>query len=554
MRGSTMGMLARSLPVAIIGVGIGIWIATQTSAVASRENPYKWFDPLFEVHQLVSDRFVSEPDQKELQQSAIEGMLEALHDEYTTYIPHVDIAEFNKNIRGEYVGIGSVVRYEEPYTVIVTPMDGSPSLRAGLRPGDKILEVNGQDMKGLGSQAVVDVLTGEPGTDVTITLERDGEPYEVTITRADIVTKTVAGIHRDGEQWDYLLDDESGVGYLRVTSFGAETPDEFADALDALEENDVRGLIIDLRFNPGGLLRSAILMSDMFLNDGVIVSTKGRAYPEQVARATRRQKMINIPIVVLLNRQSASASEVFAGALKDNGRAVVVGTRSFGKGLTQSVIDLPSGAGQLKLTESYYYGPSGRMINREDGASEWGVDPTPGFFVPMTDSAYIAMLNARADADVIRQDGDEDPLAYEEGESTRQWLLRVYEDVQLASALEALELRFEDDEWVGVGDEEDTFAAQRESLVQIRRTRNRLLRELERIDETITALSSDVPEDEADAQSLIPDAVALQDGHLEIFDAEGNLVSTLRITGEGLERWLEDAPVESQESATPEQE
>jgi carboxyl-terminal processing protease len=540
--------------VAIIGVGFGIWIATQTTAVASRENPYQWFDPIFEVHQLVSDRFVSEPDQTELQKAAIEGMLEALDDQYTSYIPQVDIAEFNKSVRGEYVGIGSVVRYEEPYTVVVTPMDGSPSLRAGLRPGDKILEVNGEDMKGLGSQAVVDVLTGEPGTDVHIRLDRDGEPYEVTITREDIVTKTVAGIRRDGERWDFMLDDESRVGYVRVNSFGAETPQEFEDALESLENKDVQGVIIDLRFNPGGLLRSAIVMADMFLNDGVIVSTKGRAYPEQVARATRRQTMVSTPIVILMNRQSASASEVFAGALKDNGRAVVVGTRSFGKGLTQSVIDLPSGAGQLKLTESYYYGPSGRMINREEGAAEWGVDPTPGFFVPMTDSAYIAMLNARADADVIRQEGDEDPLAVEEDETTREWLMRVFEDVQLASALEAFELRFEGDDWVPVGDEEDTFAAERESLVQIRRSRNRLLRELERIDETIAALSSDVPEDEADAQSLIPDSVALANGHLEIFDAEGNLVSSLRITGEGLERWLEDAPVESEEAGSPESE
>jgi carboxyl-terminal processing protease len=545
MRAPRFGILLKTLPVAIVAFAGGVWIATQTTADASRQNPYKWFDPLFEVHQLISDRFVNEPDQEELQEGAIEGMIEALDDQYTEFIPTVSIPDFNKSVRGEYVGIGSVVRYEEPYTVIVTPMDGSPSLHAGIRPGDKILEVDGESMKGLGSQAVVDRLTGKPGTEVTISLERDAESFEVTLTRQEIITKTVAGIRRIGEHWDFMLDDEQKFGYVRVSSFGAETPEEFAEALDSLADRDVKGLILDLRFNPGGLLRSSIMMADMFLNEGVIVSTKGRAYPEQIAKATRRQKLKGVPLVILLNRQSASASEVLSGALKDNERAITLGTRSFGKGLTQSVIDLPSGAGQLKLTESYYYGPSGRMINHEKGAAQWGVDPTQGFFVPMTDSAYIAMLNARSDADVIRLPGDENPIIRNENETTKDWLLRVYEDNQLASALEALELRRDNNEWVAVGDPEDEFAAQRESLVQVRRSRNRLLRELERIDKSIASLSADVPEEEADEESLLPDSVTLANGRLEVYDADGNLISSLRITGEGLERWLEDAPVES---------
>ena len=154
MRTSKLCVIAKAVPVAVAAFALGVWVSTQTTAGASRENPYQWFDPLFEVHQLVSDRFVNEPNQQELQEGAIEGMLEALSDQYTEFIPSVSIADFNKSVRGEYVGIGSVVRYEEPYTVIVTPMDGSPSLRAGLRPGDKILEVDGEDVKGLGSQAV----------------------------------------------------------------------------------------------------------------------------------------------------------------------------------------------------------------------------------------------------------------------------------------------------------------------------------------------------------------------------------------------------------------
>jgi len=545
---SAAGLVVGALVGAVLAP-IGLAPSAKAQAGAQREqasNPYAWFDPIIDVHRLITDRYVQPPDMGDLQQGAIDGMIESLDDPYTEFVPAVDLADFNKDLRGEYVGIGALVRYEDGYTTIVTPLDGSPALEAGLRPGDRIVEVNGTDAAGMNADGVVRLLTGEPGTIATIRVERDGERFALDVERRDIVQRTVAGIRRMADNgWDYMLDDAGGVGYLRLSQFNAQSPDEMRAALEAMQKQDVRGVILDLRFNPGGQLRSAIEIADMFLTSGVIVTTKGRAYSDQTASASAETVLPETPLVVLLNRGSASASEVLAGALKDNDRAIVLGTRSFGKGVTQGVFNLPSGAGQLKITEQHYYGPSGKMINREPGAADWGIDPNPGFVVPMTDREYSAMMNARAETDIIRRDGDaEDPTRQREDETVNAWIMRAFDDPQLAAAVEAVRLRLDEGEWAPVREDAAGDDSAAEAYAQALRFRDRLMRELERTEDTIDALATGVNTDEADEASILPDDAVLEGGRVEITNAAGEVVATLRITGEGLERWLADAPVE----------
>ncbi|MFG0275233.1 MAG: S41 family peptidase [Phycisphaerales bacterium] len=546
------GLLVGAAVAVLVPVGVAQQAGAQRSGNAS--NPYAWFDPLIDVHRLITDRYVDMPDMAALQKGAIDGMIQSLEDPYTEFVPAADLAEFNKELRGEYVGIGALVRFEDGYTTIVTPLDGSPALEAGLRPGDRIVTVDGTDAAGMNADGVVALLTGEPNTRVALTVERDGERIDLEIERRDIVQRTVAGIRRDADnEWDYMLDDEARVGYVRLTQFNAQSPDEMRAALESLRDRGVRSLILDLRFNPGGQLRSAIEIADMFLTSGVIVTTKGRAYTDQSASAGAETVLPETPLIVMLNRGSASASEVLSGALKDNGRAVVLGTRSFGKGVTQGVFNLPSGAGQIKITEQHYYGPSGKMINREPGAADWGIDPTEGFVVPMNDREYAAMLAARRETDIIRRDGDAaDPTQPQAGESLNEWIMRAYDDPQLAAAVEAAHLRVDTGEWVPVREEaEGDDASAAESYAQTLRYRDRLLRELERTEDAIAALQANIDVDAADARSVLPDDADLEGGRVQVFDAAGNVVANLRITGEGLERWLTDAPVERDDAEAP---
>jgi len=277
-------------------------------------------------------------------------------------------------------------------------------------------------------------------------------------------------------------------------------------------------------------------------------TARGRAVPDQTFYAEADGTIPDVPLAVLLNRRSASASEVVAGALVDHGRAIVVGTRSFGKGSVQDVVPLPSGAGQLKLTVQRYYGPSGRSIHREDKSTEWGIDPTPGFYVPMTDEEYNRMLRIRTDRDVIRgRAPSNNPEQREAGVSISEWVVEAYADKQLAAAVEAVQLRLERGEWTPTGEITGETEVQLVELQRMQEARQRLIRELERIDRRVESLGEGGKDDEADARSLLPDDAALEGGRLEVYDADGNRLTTLRITGEGLERWLVDAPVEKQD-------
>lgn len=541
-------------------------------AAADRATDYALFDPLIDIHHLLSRHFFQNLDDdrlKDMQLGAINGMLDVLDDPYTEFIPNEDIDDFDKVVRGEYAGIGAQVDSKDGYLRIVTPMEDSPAYRAGIEADDLVVAVDGKGVFGMATDPIIDRLTGEPGTTVRLTVQRvggeadqpmearpasayervDNEPdppagsvrFDIELVRQKIVTSTVKGIHRVGDRWSYFIDPERKIGYIRVTQFTEGTLPELEAALRTMIDGGMRGLILDLRFNGGGALRAAIEMADLFLKEGTIVSTKGRTTREDRAIAQEDGTLPDFPMIVVLNGQSASASEVVSGALADNGRAVILGERSFGKGIVQALYRLPSGTGQLKVTEQYYYLPSGRCLHRLDDSSEWGVDPTPGFYVPMTIPEQRAMLRIRRDEEIIRN-GEPDPDK-ESKWSDPQWILDYLKDAQLSAATLAMRGKLDSGEWVPTGQEAPKGTLERAELEREERTREYYVRALSRTEKRIAALSSGAAEPVQPVADLIPGQIDLTGGKVEIRDKDGNLITTLRITDSDLEAWLEDAPV-----------
>jgi len=449
------------LDLALVGV-LAVAVLGSTIALTSRaDDDYAFFDPLIDIKYLLDTRYVKDLDDDELQNGAIRGMLEVVGDPYTAYVPGRARGDFEKELLGEYAGIGAQITIRDGWLTIVTPLDDSPAFRAGVMADDRVVEIEGESTMDITGDEAVDRLTGEPGTVVNIVVERDGVRIPIEITRERIKTRSAKGLTRDPEdpdaqEWRYFLDEQRGIAYLRLTQFTPQCSEEIAEALremGATEGGRVNGLIFDVRWNPGGVLEEAIRIADLFLDDGVIVSTDGRSFPERIVEATvGRETFGDFPIVMLINDTSASASEVLAGALVENDRAIALGTRTFGKGSVQSVINLPStdDGAQLKLTEQLYYLPSGRSIHRLDDSAEWGVDPTPGFYVPIDDREELELFNARRDKEIIR--GGED-LAETEEWSNPTWIIETMRDRQLALALEALQVRIDEGEWRPTGEE-----------------------------------------------------------------------------------------------------
>jgi carboxyl-terminal processing protease len=277
----------------------------------------------------------------------------------------------------------------------------------------------------------------------------------------------------DDQSWDYMLDPKRKIGYIRLTQFSEHTAEDFKAALESLVKQHAKGVILDLRFNPGGLLDAAVAVSDMFLPAGKrIVSTKGRTVPEEVRMSTDQDIMLTEPLVVLVNQGSASAAEIVSGALLDNQRAQLVGVRTFGKGSVQQVHALGMEAGSLnpgqpqsalKLTNAYYYLPNGRNIHRRPNKDTWGVDPNDGFYVPMDTDEIRKMITVRREGDVIhRKEKGHDNL-----DITPDWIQQQMADKQLAAGFKAMVGKLDTGNWpvVGLNDvQAHELAARRESL------------------------------------------------------------------------------------------
>lgn len=347
------------------------------SAIANVSSDYTLFDPIIDVCDLIEKYYVRQVDNEELLAGAINGLLHEL-DMHCEYIPAEQVDEFQKLTSGTYEGIGIGIGTQNDALKVISPFEGSPAHKAGLRAGDIILEVNEQETKGWSDTQAVQELTGPADTDVKLKILRsDNSEKEITITRKSITVPTVKGWRRnsiDGA-WDYLLDDQEKIGYIRLTQFTAEAVDDFRRAVQATLDADALAVILDLRSNPGGLMSSAIAMVDSLIDIGTIVSTRGAHSADQVEKATSSGTFPHFPLVVLINKGSASASEIVAGALQDNNRAIIIGQRSWGKGSVQRIFKLPNSGAALKITTDYYYLPNGRCVHKLPKATQWGVDP-----------------------------------------------------------------------------------------------------------------------------------------------------------------------------------
>jgi len=333
-----------------------------------------------------------------------EGMLEEL-DKFSSMVWPEEVTDFQKRMTGNFFGVGIQITKEpdEPLRV-VTPLPGSPALQAGVKAGDLIIGVDGQDTRKQSLDDLVKAIMGEKGTKVRLTLKRAGvrEPIDVDIVRDEIRIRTVKGWRREADgEWDFAIDKEGMIGYVRVTQFTGQTGADIAAILDRMRQEGVRSVVLDMRFNPGGLLDAAVTVADEFLDRGVIVSTKGRNAPLRAKEAAEDGKYLQGDLVVLINQASASAAEIVSGALKDWRRGILVGERTYGKGSVQNVIPIRRRRALLKLTTAYYYLPSGRLLHRADGATDWGVEPDVA--VHLTPKQLRRWLEIRRKTDLIQE-------------------------------------------------------------------------------------------------------------------------------------------------------
>ncbi len=371
-----------------------------------------------------------------------DGAMEKLDPFSAVIWPH-ERAEFDKTMRGTFGGVGIMIGLESGKLQVISPLEDTPAFRAGIQPGDVITAIDGVSALNISIDEAVHKIMGKPGTQVVLKIKRGNDPAkEYPLTRDVIKVSSVKGVERQDEdpsKWNFMLDPDSKIGYIRITGFQDDTADELRDALTQLKSDGMRGLILDLRFNPGGLLRAAVDISDMFIPQGVIVSTRGRSAEAKEYKWTARNDTVvspTMPVVVLVNQYSASASEIFSGAMRDLHRGLIIGHRSFGKGSVQNLIGIGSEmagadttAAEMKLTMAYYYLPDGENLHRRDGAKEWGVDPNVS--VDMTQDQLIELRKEQRDSDVIRAAGS----------STQPTTQAASSDTQLDTALLMLRLQ-----------------------------------------------------------------------------------------------------------------
>ena len=380
------------LMAALGGTLAGALITTQfagpliAETAGKTSSVYEQLDLFGDVFERIRSQYVEEPDNQKLMEAAINGMLTSL-DPHSSYMNAADFADMQVQTKGEFGGLGIEVTQEDGYVKVVSPIDGTPADKAGIQTGDIITQVNGKTVLGLTMDQAVDMMRGPIGSEVVITVVRKGvpDPFDVSIIRETIKVAAVKG----------RLVGETVV--LRITSFTDQTYSGLqAELKKAVDEagglDKVNGFVLDLRNNPGGLLTQAIDVSDAFLNEGEIVSTRGRS-PQDNERfnAIAGDLAEGKPVVVLINGGSASASEIVAGALQDHRRAIVVGTKSFGKGSVQTIIPV-RGDGAMRLTTARYYTPSGRSIQA------LGVMPDIVVNQPPIDPAKVAAVDAAKDA------------------------------------------------------------------------------------------------------------------------------------------------------------
>ena len=405
---------------------------------ASKDGPLDYLDLLLALNRVLdaSERTVKIPSGV-LAMEFADGLLGGL-DAFSSAIWPSHVEQFRKLTKGHFTGVGIQVAKEpgEPLRVMA-PMAGTPAFRAGIKMGDLIVAVDGAETRTMTIDAVIDRIIGKKGTTVVLRIERKGvaKPFDVPIVRDKINILTIKGwrINAKGE-WDFLIDADSKIGYIRVARFTEQTSGDLDKALKQLVQQDAESIILDFRLNPGGLLRQATRMANEFVPGGQIVMTQGRQVRRSRVNADWTGDFLRGDLIVLVDEYTASASEIVAGALADMDRAIVIGQRSFGKGSVQQVLNVspPPNQALLKLTAAYYYvGPSEKLVHRKEGADEWGV--SPDIEVQMTPGQMKRWLDIRQRTDLLHE-VNADIL---EGDLAAQ----LDADLQLTTALTLLRLK-----------------------------------------------------------------------------------------------------------------
>ncbi len=410
-------------------------VVSNIQAQEINSETYKQLNLFGDVFERVRAEYVDEVTDKELIKAAVNGMLTDL-DPHSSYLDEDDFKDMRVQTKGEFGGLGIEVTMEDGLVKVVSPIDDTPAYRAGMESGDLITHINDKPVMGLTLSEAVEQMRGKVGTEIIITVRREGvEPFDVKIIRDIIKIRSVR--HRI----------EGNVGYIRITTFNAQTQPGLEKAIKEIKKergDKLIGYVLDLRNNPGGLLDQAVSVSDSFLESGDIVSTKGRHEADnQVEKATSGDLANGLPIVVLVNGGSASASEIVAGALQDHHRAIVMGTKTFGKGSVQTILSLGE-HGAMRLTTARYYTPSGRSIQAK------GIDPDI-----IVETAKIEKIDAKfgTEADLkgaLENTGDVSEKAKEEekkskasskednNENTEKEKTDKLNDYQLARAIDLL--------------------------------------------------------------------------------------------------------------------
>lgn len=413
-------------------------VAPASAAKTDKSEIYRLLELFGDVFERVRSDYVEETSEEELVEAAIQGMLQSL-DPHSSYLNKKTFKDMRVQTKGEFGGLGIEVTMEGGYVKVVSPIDDTPAFRSGIEPGDLITHLDGKAVQGLTLSQAVEKMRGKIGTDIVLTVRRkDVQPLTITITRDKIRIRSVRSRVEDD------------IGYVRITNFSEQTKKGVTKSIAKLREeigDDIRGFVIDLRNNPGGLLDQAVSVSDAFLDRGEIVSTRGRESDNaQRFHARPGDLATGLPIVVLINGGSASASEIVAGALQDHKRAIILGTRSFGKGSVQTIIPLGA-SGAMKLTTQRYFTPSGRSIQAK------GIDPD--ILVEQSKVEPLRRGPSRKEADLRRslkneesktpaeeKDGDKaDEKGAEDDEKTNETEAKKPErpfDYQLVRALDLI--------------------------------------------------------------------------------------------------------------------
>jgi len=422
----------------ILFVGLALCLACYFNA--ARYRPGR--DVAYAID-IITDSYVDPISQADLKQAAMQGMLESL-DPHSSFVSEKSLGRFNEIFEQRFAGLGVQVEGPpiRPAITVITTLFNSPAFRAGLMPGDLIVQVDGIDVRSMDTSEVSKKISGTVGSEVLLGIDRSGERLNIQATREFVDVESVTGDRRRADgTWDFQLQSAPQIAYIHSDLFGEKTAREIQSALESLE-GKIDAVILDLRDNGGGLLQAAIEVCDLFLDEGRIVSTQGRRQTSIESIDAQRGTVVpsSIPIAVLINSNSASASEVVAACLKDHQRAVIVGQRSYGKGSVQSIIPVEGGRAAIRFTTAYYFPPSGQRIHRkpkDTDSDPWGVLPSDGAEVLLSEEQNRqAIERMRRRSDPLRNGAlANHPLSKVDDPDDQQ----IAQDPQLVRAIEILQ-------------------------------------------------------------------------------------------------------------------